>query len=57
MPRQIRDLTKDLQDAGFVLLRKRGKGDHAMYAHPEVAGTTITIDGQPGDDARPYQKK
>jgi hypothetical protein len=40
-----------------VLLRKRGKGDHVMYAHPAVAGTTITLDGQPGDDAKPYQEK
>jgi len=40
-----------------VLLRKRGKGDHTMYARTAVAGTTITIDGRPGDDAKPYQEK
>ena len=57
MPRKVPDLVKDLTDAGFVVLRNRGKGDHVMYGHPLVAGTTITVDGRPGDDAKPYQEK
>jgi len=50
-------LTKDLTEAGFVLLPGRGKGDHRIYVHPDVPGTTVVLDGRPGDDARPYQEK
>jgi predicted RNA binding protein YcfA (HicA-like mRNA interferase family) len=57
MPRKIRDLTKDLRDAGFILLRKRGKGDHRMYGHLTVAGVTVVLDGEPGDDAKDFQEK
>lgn len=57
MPRKIRDLIDDLTDAGFVLLPRRGKGDHRVYRHPAVPGTAVTLDGKPGDDARPYQEK
>ena len=57
MPRKIRDLTKDLRDAGFVLLPERGKGDHRRYEHPAVAGTQVGLDGTDGDDAHDYQEK
>jgi predicted RNA binding protein YcfA (HicA-like mRNA interferase family) len=57
MPRKIRDLTKDLTDEGFVLLPRRGKGDHRVYRHPTVPGAVVTLDGQPGDDAHHYQER
>jgi predicted RNA binding protein YcfA (HicA-like mRNA interferase family) len=57
MPRKIRDLTKDLTDAGFLLLPGRGKGDHARYEHPAVPGSAVTLDGRPGDDAHHYQER
>jgi predicted RNA binding protein YcfA (HicA-like mRNA interferase family) len=57
MPRKIRDLTTDLTNAGFVLLPRRGKGDHRVYRHPAVPGTAVTLDGRPGDDAQHYREK
>jgi predicted RNA binding protein YcfA (HicA-like mRNA interferase family) len=53
MPRKIRDLIRDLQRAGFV--NRGGKGDHRNYAHP--TGARVTISGQLGDDAKPYQER
>ncbi|HEY7034927.1 MAG TPA: type II toxin-antitoxin system HicA family toxin [Thermomicrobiales bacterium] len=57
MPRKIRDLIKDLRDAGFVLLPGRGKGDHKRYRHPRLRSAVVGLDGEPGDDAKPYQEK
>jgi predicted RNA binding protein YcfA (HicA-like mRNA interferase family) len=54
MPRKIRELIRDLDAAGFV--DRGGKGDHRNFVHPRVA-KPITISGQPGDDAKHYQKK
>ena len=56
MPRKIRELKRDLLDAGFTLLSGRGKGSHAVYAHPKVA-RPATIPGKDGDDASPYLEK
>ncbi|MBP7997619.1 MAG: type II toxin-antitoxin system HicA family toxin [Chloroflexi bacterium] len=53
MPRKIRDLIRDLERAGFV--DRGGKGSHRNYLHPK--GTTVTISGHLGDDAKPYQEK
>jgi len=54
MPRKIRDLIKDLEDAGFV--DRGGKGSHRNFVHSKVT-KPITISGNLGDDARPYQEK
>ncbi|MEW6608491.1 MAG: type II toxin-antitoxin system HicA family toxin [bacterium] len=54
MTRQIRDLIRDLQRAGFV--DRGGKGDHRNFAHPNVT-KPITISGKEGDDAKHYQEK
>jgi len=54
MPRKIRDLIKDLEDAGFV--NQGGKGSHRNFVHSKVT-KPITISGNLGDDARPYQEK
>lgn len=53
MPRKIRELISDLEKAGFV--NRGGKGSHRNFEHPK--GARVTISGQPGDDAKPYQER
>ena len=53
MPRKIRELIQDLESAGFV--DRGGKGCHRNYKHP--MGVGITLCGNPGDDAKPYQER
>jgi predicted RNA binding protein YcfA (HicA-like mRNA interferase family) len=52
MPPKIRDLIKELEQAGFV--NRGGKGSHRNFSHPKVA-RPLTISGAYGDDARHYQ--
>ncbi|MCU0720941.1 MAG: type II toxin-antitoxin system HicA family toxin [Pirellula sp.] len=49
MPRKIRELIADLENAGFE--NRGGKGSHRNFAHPKVTGI-VTISGQLGDDAK-----
>ena len=53
MPRRIRELIRDLELAGFV--NRGGKGNHRNFVHE--SGIVITLSGNLGDDARPYQEK
>lgn len=53
MPRKIRQLIADLEGAGFV--DRGGKGSHRNFLHPN--GVKVTLSGNPGDDAKPYQEK
>ena len=53
MPRKIRQLIKDLENAGFI--NRGGKGSHRNYFHPK--GIAITVSGKLGDDAKQYQEK
>jgi len=53
MPRKIRELLRELSNAGF--LNRGGKGSHRNLRHP--TGVHITIRGHDGDDAKPYQEK
>jgi len=53
MPRKIRQLIADLERAGFV--NRGGKGSHRNFTHPR--GPRVTVSGQPGDDAKPYQER
>lgn len=53
MPRKIRDLIHDLQRAGFI--NRGGKGSHRNFEHPK--GMRVTVSGQAGDDAKPYQER
>ncbi len=53
MPRKIRALIRDLERAGFI--NRGGKGNHRNYEHPK--GIRVTISGNLGDDAKPYQEK
>jgi predicted RNA binding protein YcfA (HicA-like mRNA interferase family) len=51
MPPKIRDLVKQLRAAGFA--DRGGRGSHRNFTHP--AGARITVSGNTGDDAKPYQ--
>lgn len=53
MPRKIRELIRDLEQAGFAI--RGGKGSHRNYEHPR--GMRVTVSGQLGDDAKPYQER
>ncbi len=53
MPRKIRQLIKDLENAGFI--NRGGKGSHRNYIHPK--GIAITVSGNLGDDVKHYQEK
>lgn len=54
MPRKIRDLIRDLEQAGFT--NRGGKGPHRNFVHPNVA-KPVTISGQLGGDAKQYQER
>jgi predicted RNA binding protein YcfA (HicA-like mRNA interferase family) len=53
MPRKVRELVVLLKRAGFV--DRGGKGSHRNFMHP--SGVRITLSGNPGSDALPYQEK
>ena len=52
MPPKIRELILQLQRAGFA--DRGGKGSHRNFVHPD-ASRSVTLSGNPGDDARQYQ--
>jgi predicted RNA binding protein YcfA (HicA-like mRNA interferase family) len=56
MPKKIRELKVILSRAGFILLKKRGKGSHSRWYHP-VLNYRITLSGKDGSDAKSYQEK
>lgn len=53
MPRKIRELISDLRRAGFI--ERGGKRSHRNFIHP--IGIRLTLSGNPGDDAKPYQER
>jgi predicted RNA binding protein YcfA (HicA-like mRNA interferase family) len=55
VPRKIRDLLKDLRNAGFALV-PGGKGSHRKFSHPAVRIPAI-IPGRDGADAKPYLER
>lgn len=56
MPRKVRELVRDLLDAGFSEIPGGGKGSHRKFTHGRYAGA-VTLSGSAGDDAKPYQEK
>ena len=56
MPKKIRELKQQLQQAGFVLLPRRGKGSHSYWTH-ELLPKPIVLSGKDGGDAKPYQER
>jgi len=55
MPRKIRELIRDLNDAGFNQI-PGGKGSHRKFVHQRFSGA-VTISGKSSGDAKPYQEK
>ena len=55
MPRKVRELMQDLREAGFYEIAG-GKGSHLKYTHARYPGA-VTLSGNAGDDAKPYQEK
>ena len=53
MPRKVRQLIADLEQAGFV--NRGGKGSHRNFTHPR--GLRVTLSGGAGDDAKHYQER
>jgi predicted RNA binding protein YcfA (HicA-like mRNA interferase family) len=53
MPPKIRKLKSDLSKAGFSF--RPGKGSHTVWEHSALPGFKVTLAGQNGDDAEPYQ--
>jgi predicted RNA binding protein YcfA (HicA-like mRNA interferase family) len=53
VPRKVRELMGDLNRAGFV--ECGGRGSHRNYLH--LSGARVTLSGQKGDDAKPYQER
>lgn len=53
MPRKVRQLIADLEQAGFV--NRGGKGSHRNFIHPK--GLRVTLSGSSGDDAKHYQER
>jgi len=56
LPRKVRELVKDLIDAGFAILPGGGKGSHRKFTHPNYPGA-VTFSGRDGDDAKHYQER
>lgn len=54
MPRKVRDLIRDLREAGFA--DRGGKGSHRNFVHPKVQ-KPVTVSGSESDDALHYQEK
>lgn len=53
MPPKVRQLKSKLQKAGFTI--RSGKGSHTVWHHPDKPEITVTLSGQDGKDAKPYQ--
>lgn len=53
MPRKIRELIYELEQAGFI--NRGGKGSHRNFEHKK--GIKITVSGQLGDDVKFYQER
>jgi predicted RNA binding protein YcfA (HicA-like mRNA interferase family) len=51
MPPKIRELKKQLHDAGF--LERQGKGSHSIWYFPNTL-IRVTIAGNDGADAKKY---
>ena len=56
MPRKVRELIKDLQDADFEGIAGGGKGSHRKFCHLKFTGA-VTLSGKDGADAKHYQEK
>ena len=56
MTKKIRQLVKELIDAGFHSISGGGNGSHRKYVRQRFSGAA-TPSGNDGDDAKIYQEK
>jgi hypothetical protein len=56
MARKIRQLIRELMDAGLCEIQGKGKRSHGNFTHVRYHGA-VTLGGMPGDDTKPYQEK
>ncbi|MDC0065585.1 type II toxin-antitoxin system HicA family toxin [Verrucomicrobia bacterium] len=56
MPKKVKDVIRDLLDAGFYEIEKGGKGSHRKFTHRHYS-EAVTISGREGHDAKLYQEK
>jgi hypothetical protein len=54
MPQKIRELKAQLLQAGFEW--RSGKGSHTLWYHTRLT-QPLTLSGNDGQDAKPYQEK
>jgi predicted RNA binding protein YcfA (HicA-like mRNA interferase family) len=54
LPRKVRELIRDLEQAGFS--DRGGKGSHRNFVHPKMP-KPVTVSGQLGDDVLKYQDR
>ncbi len=53
---KIRKLKRSLSQAGFICLKRRGKGSHTIWRH-KTNHINIICSGKDSKDAKPYQLK
>ena len=56
MPRKLKELIRDLKEAGFYEVKGGGKGSHRKFGHSKFQGI-VTLSGHENDDAKFYQEK
>ena len=55
MPPKVRELRAALRKAGYE--SRMAKGSHTFWSHPLVPRQQVTLSGNDGDDAKPYQER
>lgn len=55
MPRKVRQLKADLLREGFTW--RPAKGSHTVWTHPLLPGESVSLSGNDGNDAQPYQEQ
>jgi hypothetical protein len=53
VPPKVRELRARLRREGTDC--RPAKGSHTVWTHPLLPGESVTISGNDGDDAQPYQ--
>ena len=56
VPGKVKDVIRDLLDAGFYEIEKGSKGSHRKFTHRHYS-EAVTISGREGHDAKLYQEK
>jgi hypothetical protein len=55
VPRKLRELRADLDQAGFFLDHQTGS--HQVWKHALLPGVSANLAGSDGDDAKAYQER